>query len=80
MQAGAEASGPARSKLKSSVKSSVKTLELITSNPFMTAREIAGHLGLTLRAVEKQLSSFKKAGRLRRIGPDKGGHWEVVGT
>ena len=21
----------------------------------------------------------KKAGRLRRVGPDKGGHWEVVG-
>ncbi len=21
---------------------------------------------------------FKASGRLRRVGPDKGGHWEVV--
>jgi hypothetical protein len=21
---------------------------------------------------------FKAAGRLRRVGPDKGGHWEVI--
>lgn len=35
-------------------------------------------IGLSLRAVEKQLAKLKQDGILRRIGPDKGGHWEVI--
>jgi len=30
------------------------------------------------RAVEKHIAALKTAGRLRRIGPAKGGSWEVV--
>ena len=44
----------------------------------ISAREIAEALGLTSRAVEKQIAALKAAGRLRRVGPAKGGHWEVV--
>ena len=36
-------------------------------------------LGINRSAIQKHLSNLKAAGRLRRIGPDKGGHWEVVG-
>jgi ATP-dependent DNA helicase RecG len=43
----------------------------------VTALELSQHLGLTLRAVEKQLANLKQEGVLRRVGPDKGGHWEV---
>lgn len=64
--------------MNGSVKSSVKTLQLIAANPETTAREIARVLGLTLRAVEKQISKLQESGRLQRIGSDKGGHWEVV--
>jgi ATP-dependent DNA helicase RecG len=28
--------------------------------------------------VEKQVSKLRKDGRIRRVGPDKGGHWEVL--
>ncbi len=35
-------------------------------------------LGLSVKAIEKNVRLLKSAGRLRRIGPDKGGHWEVV--
>ena len=63
---------------KSSEKSSEKILDLVRKNPAVSAREIADALALTSRAVEKQLGKLKKAGRLKRIGPDKGGHWEVV--
>ncbi len=59
-------------------KSSEKILDLVRQNPAFSAREIAEALGLTSRAVEKQLGKLKKEGRLKRIGPDKGGHWEVV--
>ena len=64
--------------MKSSVKSSVKIVQAVAANPALTARELAESLGLTLRAVEKQMSKLQLAGTLRRIGPDKGGHWEVV--
>ncbi|MCU0666939.1 MAG: hypothetical protein MUF05_07590 [Candidatus Omnitrophica bacterium] len=39
---------------------------------------MADIVGLSSRAVEKHLSKLKEKGVLRRIGPDKGGHWEVV--
>jgi hypothetical protein len=28
--------------------------------------------------VEKQIAKLRQEGRLRRIGPSKGGHWEVL--
>ncbi|MBI5529240.1 MAG: putative DNA binding domain-containing protein [Deltaproteobacteria bacterium] len=64
---------------KSSEKSSEKILRLIGMNPDISAKELAQQVGLTSRAVEKQIDRLKKDGRLRRVGPDKGGHWEVVG-
>jgi len=70
--------GTEKSSEKSREKSSEKILDLVRQNPAFSAREIAEALGLTSRAVEKQLGKLKKEGRLKRIGPDKGGHWEVV--
>ncbi|MBI4676027.1 MAG: putative DNA binding domain-containing protein [Elusimicrobia bacterium] len=67
-----------KSSENSSEKSSEKVLALMMRNPLACAREIAGTLGLTSRAVEKQISKLKKDGRIQRIGPDKGGRWEVV--
>ena len=63
---------------KSSVKSSVKILEAIQQNNSVTAAELSQQLGLTLRAVEKNLAKLKQEGVLKRIGPDKGGYWEIV--
>jgi ATP-dependent DNA helicase RecG len=63
---------------KSSEKSSEKILRLLKAEPKLAAREIAGRLGITQRAVEKQIAKLKKEGRIRRIGPAKGGRWEVM--
>lgn len=60
-------------------KSSVKIIEAIRENNTVTAVELSQHLGLTLRAVEKQLVKMKLEGVLRRVGPDKGGYWEIIG-
>lgn len=64
---------------KSSEKSSEKILALLKANPELAAREVADSLGITQRAVEKQISKLREEGRLRRIGPARGGHWEVLG-
>jgi ATP-dependent DNA helicase RecG len=63
---------------KSSEKSSEKILAILKERNMASAREIAEILGLTPRAVEKQIGALKAAGRLRRLGPAKGGRWEVV--
>ncbi len=62
---------------KSSEKSSEKILALLKTTPKLAAREIADALGITQRAVEKQIAKLREEGRIRRIGPAKGGHWEV---
>ncbi len=75
---GANEEGSEKSSEKGSEKSSEKVLVLIADSPALTAREIAKKLGMTPRAVEKHVANLKKRGLLHRIGPDKGGHWEVV--
>jgi len=64
---------------KSSEKSSEKILALIQENPTISAKNMAEQLGLSSRAVEKQISQLKVDGRLERVGPAKGGHWVVKG-
>ena len=66
------------SSLKSSLKSSQKILELISASPSITISEIADRLGMTTRGVDKNIKRLKEQGVIRRVGPDKGGHWEVI--
>jgi ATP-dependent DNA helicase RecG len=66
-----------RSLERSSEKSSEKIIAIIRRDPAIAAQYIANQMGLTSRAVEKHLSKLKAEGRIHRVGPDKGGHWEV---
>jgi ATP-dependent DNA helicase RecG len=34
---------------------------------------------LTKKIVEYNIEKLKKKGIIKRIGPDKGGYWEIVG-
>jgi fido (protein-threonine AMPylation protein) len=58
-------------------KTSNKIVALLKKNAKITQNEIAKTLGISRQAVQKHLANLKIAGRLQRIGPDKGGHWEV---
>ncbi|MCC6627500.1 MAG: winged helix-turn-helix transcriptional regulator, partial [Chloroflexi bacterium] len=63
---------------KSSEKSSEKILALLREDPTLSASAMARRLAISQRAVEKQVSRLRAAGRLRRVGPDRGGQWEVT--
>lgn len=63
---------------KSSQKSSQKIEELMQADPAITIADLVRSVGITDRAIKKQIEKLKVQGRIRRIGPDKGGHWEVV--
>jgi ATP-dependent DNA helicase RecG len=60
------------------VKNVVKTLDAIRADPGITRAHLAKEVGLTVRGVERNLALLKKQGRLRRIGGNKGGLWEVL--
>ena len=66
-----------KSKEKSKEKSREKILNLIRENGFITTSELASELGLSTSAIEKHIRNLKLEGILKRIGPDKGGHWEI---
>ena len=63
---------------KSTQKSAQKILDLIQQNSLITRAEIAQVLGLSDGGVKKQLKQLQSKGVLRRVGPDKGGSWEIV--
>lgn len=59
-------------------KTGEKIIALIHRNPAITRMEISARTGLSVRGVEWNLTELKKRGILKRVGPDKGGHWEVT--
>lgn len=65
---------------KSSDKSSEKILQLLAKNPVLSAKQLAQQLGLSSRAIEKNIAQLKADGRLKRIGAAKGGYWQVCGA
>ncbi|MFZ2655392.1 MAG: winged helix-turn-helix domain-containing protein [Victivallales bacterium] len=55
-----------------------KILALLRSNSRITQKEIISETGLSRRGVEWNLKELKKAGRIRRIGSDRSGNWEML--
>jgi ATP-dependent DNA helicase RecG len=59
-------------------KTEVEILELISKDKFVTIEELAEKIDLGTTAIENNISKLKKKGLLKRIGPAKGGHWEII--
>ncbi len=55
----------------------IALVNLLKQNPAISRKDIANKMGINESAVQKRLDALKKKGILRRVGPDKGGHWEV---
>lgn len=53
-------------------------VELMISNPNITISEIAFEIGKGLTATKTEISKLKATNKIRRVGPDKGGYWEVI--
>jgi ATP-dependent DNA helicase RecG len=56
----------------------VEVMKLIHTNSTETAESMAAKIGISMRGVQKILATLQKLGLIERIGPDFGGHWEVV--
>ena len=68
-----------KSTLKDTLKGTQKTIvEIVISNPNVTIPEVARQLNLNPRGIAKHFKVLQDKGVIRRVGPDKGGHWEVI--
>jgi ATP-dependent DNA helicase RecG len=55
-------------------------LDAMRQDPKVSAAKIAIQLGVSSRSVEKRIRHMRENGIIRRIGPDKGGFWELLIT
>ena len=63
---------------KTSQKTSQKIVALIKENPLITTYEMASFIGIDRRNISRSIKKLQERGVIRRVGPDKGGHWEVI--
>ena len=60
------------------MKSREKIIVLLSEDNTLSAAALAGLIGISPKAVEKHIARMKADGVLKRVGPDKGGHWQVL--
>jgi len=63
---------------ESSGKTSGKILKAIHSNGMITIPELSIVIGVTERSIERNIHNLQRTRRLRRIGPAKGGYWQII--
>ncbi len=66
--------------IQNRTKSEERTIILgaIKNNPLITMDALSDLLKITKSSVQRRLDALVKEGRLRHIGPTKGGSWEVI--
>ena len=75
---GPENNGSSPENNKSIIIQYDEILACIKATPTITMDEIQQSTQIAMRTIKRRLSELKLSGRLRRVGPDKGGHWEVL--
>lgn len=53
-------------------------MEAFAKDPTISAKALADLVGISSRKIQDNIAKLKSIGILRRVGPDKGGHWEVI--
>ena len=52
-------------------------VELMKQKETISMEEMADKLNVNIKTIKRDLQKLKQKSLLRRIGPDKGGHWEI---
>lgn len=59
------------------LKSTDAILALLAANPELTRQQLADTIGKDIRTIGRALTKLQQAGKVKRIGSDKNGYWEV---
>jgi len=54
-----------------------RILELIRKDKTITAKRLSHSIGISERKIKENLKKLKEKRLLQRVGPDKGGFWEI---
>ena len=63
---------------KTSQKTSQKIIDLIKEDPYISTTKMAEIIGVDRRNIARNIKKLKEQGAVRRVGPDKGGFWEII--
>ncbi len=53
-------------------------LDLIKNDPYISKIEMSNAIGIRVSSIDKNITTLKEKGYLRRVGHAKGGHWELL--
>ncbi len=53
-------------------------LEAIVKNNRITTTLLAKNINVSRMTIARDIETLKQQGKLQRIGPDKGGYWQVI--
>ena len=53
-------------------------IELIKIDAHISMLDLSKKIGVNHKTVKRDILKLKSLGKIKRIGPAKGGHWEVV--
>ena len=52
-------------------------LGILRERPDVTIAQLCDLVSKSRRQVQRDIAALKSAGKVRRVGPNRGGHWEV---
>ena len=55
-----------------------KIIQAMANDQFVTIAELEKLLAVGHTTVKKMLQEMQKEGYIRRVGPDKGGYWQIM--
>ena len=71
---------PQKTPQKTLQKTQQKIIELVKEDAYITTQRMADLIGIDRSNIARAIKKMQRQGILRRVGPDKGGHWEVIPT
>lgn len=55
-----------------------KILEIIRKDKRISVKQLAAKLSVTSRTIFREIDELKASGKLKRVGSDRSGTWEVI--
>ena len=53
-------------------------MDVIRENNAVSLKELAQKIGVASKTIQRDLGRLKRENVIRRIGPDKGGYWQIM--
>ena len=69
---------PVETRVQTRVQTTVKILSMLKEDRTLSSNQLSAALGKSQSAIERALKKLREQGLIRHVGPNKGGHWEIL--